>query len=108
MPQDVQNLIASQAAERGVSTGQGAGSPNANASYLQALGLTSLGQEQSGLTGLEGLIGATPTGQGFSAQSGFVTPEQQQAGQLAANQEAAAPDPQAAGLMNTFTSAFGL
>jgi hypothetical protein len=104
VPQDVQNLLAEQSAERGISTGQAPGSPNTTAAYLQALGLTSLGQEQQGQSNLAQLIGETPTGPGFNPSSMFVTPEQQQASQLAANQEAASPDPAAAGLLNTFMS----
>lgn len=104
VPQDVQALLQEQAAERGVATGQSPGSPNTNAAYLQALGLTSLGQEQQGQSNLAQLIGETPTGPGFNPSSMFVTPEQQQAAQLASNQEAAAPDPQAAGLLNTIMS----
>jgi hypothetical protein len=104
VPQDVQNLLAEQAAERGISTGQAPGSPDTNAAYLQALGLTSIGQEQQGQSNLSQLIGETPTGPAFNPSSMFVTPEQQQAAQLASNQEAAAPDPQAAGLLNTFMS----
>lgn len=98
IPQDVQDLIQNQAAERGIETGQGADSPDSNASLLQDLGLTSLGEEQTGLQGLEGLIGSTPTGQQFNTSSFEVTPEQEQAAQLAANEEAAAPQPQLAGL----------
>jgi hypothetical protein len=47
LPPDVVNLIQQQGAERGVATGS-PGSPNAEASTLQALGLTSLGQIQTG------------------------------------------------------------
>lgn len=104
VPKDVQNLLAQQASERGISTGQGAGSPNNSAAYLQALGLTSLGQEQQGQSNLSQLIGETPTGPQFNPSSMFVTPEQAQAAQLAANQESAAPDPALAGLASTFMS----
>lgn len=48
---DVINLITEQGAQRGVATGS-PGSPNANAAYLQALGLTSLGQQEQGQTDL--------------------------------------------------------
>jgi hypothetical protein len=99
VPQDVINLLQQQGAERGVATGQGAGGPNTNASYLQALGLTSLGLENQGMQGFNQLYQDTPTGAQFNPSSMFVTPEQEQAAQLAANQEAAAPDPQMAGIM---------
>lgn len=55
LPPDVLNLIQQQGAERGVATGS-PGSPNANASMLQALGLTSLGLEQTGQSELNSAI----------------------------------------------------
>jgi hypothetical protein len=102
LPQDVQNLISTQAAERGVATGQGANSPNTNASLLQDLGLTSLQEQQTGQNNLNSLIGETPTGQSFNTQSDQVTPEQEQAAQLLSNEIAAAPDPVLSGLMSMF------
>jgi hypothetical protein len=107
VPQDVQNLLSQQAAERGVTTGQGVGSPDSSAAYLQSLGLTSLGMEQQGQQDFNQLFADTPTGSQFNPGSGFVTPSQEQAAQLASNEEAAAPDPQMAGLMNTFGSVIG-
>lgn len=104
VPQDVQNLIAQSAAERGIQTGQGPNSPNTNAAYLQALGLTSEQQTQTGQAGLTSLIGETPTGAAINPAQMFVTPEDQQSAQQYANTIAAAPDPQAAGLLNTFES----
>lgn len=106
LPSDVTNLIAQQAAERGVSTGQGVDSPNSTASYLKALGLTSLDLQNTGMTDLSQLIAETPTGAAFNPGSGFVTPAQQQSAQQAADTTAAAADPQAAGLMNTLMSFF--
>lgn len=106
LPQDVQNQLQEAAAERGIATGQGAGSPNETANYLSDLGLTSLGLEQSGLSGFQSLMGMTPTGQQFNPATMYVTPEQQQAAQLAANEEAAAPQPQLSGLANTIASIF--
>jgi hypothetical protein len=108
VPQDVVNQIQQAAAERGVSTGQGAGAPNTNASYLQALGLTSTGEQQMGMQGFGQLMQQTPTGPQFNPASMYVTPEQQQAAQLAANEEAAAPQPQLAGLANTFMGSGGM
>ena len=102
VPQDVVNLLQQRGAERGVMTGQGAGGPNTNASYLQALGLTSLGLENQGLQGFSQLYADTPVGPQFSPSSMMATPEQEQAAQLAANQEAAAPDPELSGIMSMF------
>ena len=103
-PQDVQNQLQQAAAERGVATGQGPNSPNANAAYLQALGLNSEQQIQTGQSGLGQLIGETPTGQSTNPSNMFVTPEQQQAAVQYANTIAASPDPEASGLLNTFES----
>jgi hypothetical protein len=102
VPQDVINLLQQQGAERGVATGQGPGGPNTNASYLQALGLTSLGLENQGLQGFAQLYADTPVGPQFSPSSMLVTPEQEQAAQLASNEEAAAPDPELSGIMSMF------
>lgn len=102
LPADVQSQIQTAAAERGVAGGGGANSPNTNAAYLQALGLTSLGMTQTGMQGFDQLYKDTPTGPMFDPSSMFVTPEQQQAAQLAANQMAAAPDPELTGFMSNF------
>jgi hypothetical protein len=102
VPDDVIRLLQQQGAERGVAGGQGPDSPNTNASYLQALGLTSLGMQDRGMQGFHQLYADTPIGPQFNPSSMMVTPEQQQAAQLAANQEAAAPDPELAGVMSNF------
>lgn len=47
VPQDVLQQLQQRGAERGVAMGS-PGSPNANASWLRALGLTSLGLQQQG------------------------------------------------------------
>jgi hypothetical protein len=107
LPQDVQNQIQEAAAERGIATGQGAGSPNANAALLQDLGLTSLQEQQMGQQNLSQLIGETPTGQTYNTQSMEVTPEAEQAAQLLSNEIAASPDPILSGLMNMFGGALG-
>ena len=106
VPSDVQRQLQTAAAERGVTTGQGPNSPNTSAAYLQALGLNSENQMQQGMVGFNQLYQDTPTGPAFNPSSMFVTPEQQQAAQQAANNMAAAPDPTAAGLYNTFMSFF--
>lgn len=92
LPPDVVQAIQQQAAERGVMTGS-PGSPNANAALLKALGLTSLQAQQTGLSQFGSLMGLTPTGPLFNPASMFVTPEQQQAAQAAANLYASAPIP---------------
>lgn len=99
IPQDVQNLIAQQAAERGVMMGS-PDSPNAGASLLRSLGLTSLGLQQQGEQNLSAAIGRTPTGPAFNPSSMLVTPAQQYEAQLLANYLAAAPIPSSAAAAN--------
>ncbi len=59
VPEDVTNQIMQRGAERGVATGS-PGSPNANAAWLRALGLTSLGLQQQGSQQLSQEIQDTP------------------------------------------------
>lgn len=96
VPPDVVNLIAQQAAERGTATGLGTNAPNVNAALLRALGLTSLGQQQLGEQELTAAIGRTPQGPLFDPSKFFVTPEQEQQAQAAANLYKSAPVPSAA------------
>jgi hypothetical protein len=103
VPSDVISELQTAAAERGVSGGQGPNSPNTNAAYLRALGLDSLGMQQQGMKDFNTLYQDTPTGPQFNPSSMMVTPEQQQAAQLAANQEAAAADPQMEGIMSNLS-----
>jgi hypothetical protein len=98
VPLDVQQQLQEQAAERGVASGFGTDSPNSTAAYLRGLGLTSLNMEQLGQQGLQTEIGESPTGQPFNVSSMFVSPEQEQAAMLASAEEAAAPEPAAAGI----------
>lgn len=75
LPADVVRTLGQQAAERGVATGS-PGSPNTNAAYLRALGLTSLdltGMGQSQLTAAEGRNPAAPI---FDPSSQLITPYQ--------------------------------
>jgi hypothetical protein len=75
LPADVMRTLGQQAAERGVATGS-PGSPNTNAAYLRALGLTSLdltGMGQSQLTAAEGRNPAAPI---FDPSSQLITPYQ--------------------------------
>lgn len=92
LPPDVMYLIAQQAAERGVQSGV-PGSPNANSALLRALGLTSLQRKDLGESQLSGAIARTPIGPLYNPASAFVTPDQQQQAQAAANLYAAAPIP---------------
>lgn len=96
IPADVLSLIAQQGAERGIATGQ-IDSPNANAAYLRALGLTSLGLMEKGESELSGAIARTPVAQPLDLTRFFVSPEQQQEAEMAANVYASAPNPASAG-----------
>ncbi len=71
VPQDVINQILQQAAQRGIFTGS-PGGPASNASYLQALGLTSLGQQKEGAAGLSQAISDTPVPEIWNPMSLFV------------------------------------
>ena len=95
VPTDVINELLQGAAERGI-TGGMPGSDNSNAAYLRALGLTSIGQQQQGMANLHQLTADAPIAQIFNPASMFVTPEQQQEAQMAANIYASAPVPSAA------------
>lgn len=95
LPQDVLDLIIQQAAERGIATGSPI-SPNNNAAYLKALGLTSLGQISKGMSDLSGAIHDTPTAPLANPASMFITPDAIQQAQMAANLYASAPVPRAA------------
>lgn len=95
VPDDVVNLLVQQAAERGISTGN-PGSANSNAAYLRALGLTSLGQEQTGMQNLSQLTTTAPVVQPINPLSFLVTPDQAQDAQMASNVYASAPVPAAA------------
>lgn len=59
VPLDVRNQIQQAGAERGIATGA-PGSSNANASWLKALGLTSLGLQQQGGQNFSQQIADTP------------------------------------------------
>ncbi len=93
LPADVVSQIMQGAAERGVATGQSSPSPNTNAAMLRALGLTSLGLQQTGEGQLTAAIGRTPTAQLYNPASAFVSPEEWQQAQMGANLYSAAPSP---------------
>lgn len=75
LPADVLRLLQQQGAERGVATGT-VGSPNNNAAYLQALGLTSLGLEQTGQQNLSSAVARNPAAPIFDPVSQLMTPYQ--------------------------------
>lgn len=75
VPTDVMNLLGQQAAERGVATGA-VGSPNANAAYLRALGLTSLGMQEQGQQDLTRADARNPAAPIFDPTTQLITPYQ--------------------------------
>jgi len=93
---DVVSELIQSAAERGVATGQGPMSPNVNAAYLRALGLTSHGLQAQGEQEFTGAIGRIPRAPLFDISSGLVSPSDWMQAQLMANIYAAAPTPSAA------------
>lgn len=96
---DVISNIQRQAAERGIRTGVGPGSPNANAAYLQALGLTTQQLQQTGLQDYLQLL----------AQSPRTTTQQQVIDNNVLQAiTSAAPDPYSAALANMAAQAAGL
>lgn len=99
IPTDVRNLIAQNAAERGVQTGA-IGSDNSNAALLRALGLTSLGLQQQGEQNLTGEIARTPTGKQFDPSTFLTDPNTQLMLQYLANMLKAAPTPGAGDRLN--------
>ncbi len=95
LPQDVVDQILQRAAERGITTGN-PGGPASNSSYLKALGLNSLDLTTKGLAHLSTAIHDTPTAPLANPASMFITPDQVQEAQMAANLYASAPNPAAA------------
>lgn len=71
VPLDVLQQIQTAGAERGVATGS-AGSPNANAAWLRALGLTSLGLQQQGQQNFSQQIADTPVPEIWNPMSLYV------------------------------------
>ncbi len=95
LPDDVKRQLAQAAAERAVRTGT-AGSENADAAYLRALGLTSLDLTGRGQAQLQSILPQLP-GVGISENPNFyVNPAQQYERDLQENIFKAAPDPTAA------------
>lgn len=95
VPDDVLSQIIQSAAERGILTGS-PGSPNANAAYLRALGITSMDLQKSGMENMSRMVKDAPIAPLFDISKMFVTPADQQAAGMAANVYASAPRPSAA------------
>lgn len=96
LPDDVKRQLQQAAAERGISTGQGAGSPNDNAAYLRALGLTSLDLTNMGQHNLTSFLPSLP-GAAVSQSGRFsVSPDLAQNAAEAGAIYGAAPNPAAA------------
>lgn len=93
------NNLEQVAAERGVSTGS-ISSPNSNAALMQALGRTTQGTEQLGMSNLSSLISAAPVGPQFNPNTQLIDPNTQLEQQNYNNALAAAPNPAAAGAAN--------
>ena len=92
-------MLAQGAAERGIGGGMTTSSPNVEAAYLRALGLTSEGQVQQGMQNLGSLtsrMGGLISPFLFNPSSMFVSPGEMQAADMARNLYASMPDPQAA------------
>lgn len=108
IPQDVLTLLQQQGAERGVATGQGVGSPNTNAAYLRALGLTSIGLQDQALKNLGTLTGMIPRGPTFDPSTMLLSPGMQQMWEYLASVLRAAPNPELAANTNTAALLSGL
>ncbi len=100
IPKDVLTQMQQQAAERGVAIGDPYGA-NANASYLRALGLTSLGLEQQGMQNYLSLLSQSPR---MTTQTGTQTTPNDVLRAI----YAAAPDPFAAAMANLEAQRMGL
>lgn len=75
LPADVLRQLQQQAAERGVATGS-PGSPNSNAAYLRALGLTSLDLTGRGQADLSAALARNPAAPIFDPSTQLITPYQ--------------------------------
>lgn len=104
VPTDVANQIQTAAAERGIGSGMGAGSPNETASYLDSLGLTSLGEMQAGQQGFSSLMGSTPTGAQMNPTTMFTSPQDEQAAMTGQAYLNAAPNPVVSGILAMLAS----
>jgi hypothetical protein len=76
VPADVMQRLAQSAAERGVSSGISADSPNGNAAYLRALGLTSLDLTGKGQQELNAAYARNPAAPLYDPSGLIITPYQ--------------------------------
>jgi len=95
VPDDVINLLKQQGAERNITTGAGS-----NASYLKALGLTSLGLEDTGLKELESILPTLPGASIYENPAFYPTTGQKYGADVQNAAYAAAPNPAAAAGVN--------
>lgn len=95
---DVINLLAQQAAERGGGGGQAEWSPNANAAYLRALGLTSQGLQRDAVGAFTEAIGRTPRGPMLDTSKFLISPQEEQEAEYWSNLYASMPNPQASAM----------
>lgn len=95
VPSDVLSQMIQSGAERGVAMGS-PGSPNANAAYLRALGLTSLGLQKQGEEELTAAMGRTPKVPLYDVGKEMLSPKDIMDWQEKRDIYAAAPNPAAA------------
>lgn len=108
IPPDVLAVLQRQAAERGISSGMGPGSPNIGASYLKSVYDTSTNLMNTGFGNLGRIMGSIPAGPQFNPQTMLTTPNEQQMWQYLANVLKAAPDPTKAAQANLGMMLYGL
>lgn len=84
LPPDVIRQIQQRGAERGVATGM-TGGPNANASWLQALGLNTLGMQLQGSKELSQSIADTPEPEPWNPISLYLAELENEQAQKSAN-----------------------
>jgi hypothetical protein len=89
------SMMAQGAAERGIRGGFGSDSPNINASYLRALGLTSEDLQAKAAQQYGALLGENPSAPIYSPSTGFISPSQY-ASVASAQNAANAPRPMSA------------
>lgn len=104
LPMDVITQLLQQAAERGIATGM-PGSANSNASYLRALGLTSLDLSKDAGKEIEQGILAEPR---VNPNNLLVTPSDEQAARVAQEIYRSSPDPAAAAAASLRNAQSGL
>jgi hypothetical protein len=104
---DTKYQLQEAAAERGVSTGT-SGSQASNSSYLRALGLTSLGLEQTGASQLASMLGSSVKTSNMDLSPYMTTASDQQNAQQYANTVASTASPAASAAASTAAAKSGL